>query len=226
MQIDIITLFPDFFDSPLEISIIKRAKEKGIVSIVIHNLRDYATDKHKTADDRPYGGGAGMVLKPELIFKAVGKIQSSPDTKIILTSPSGELFSQKKALDLSNVKQLIIICGHYEGVDERVRQYLATDEISIGNYVLSGGEIPALVIIDGVIRLIPGVLGNNESIINESFMNDLLDYPNYTRPYDFRGWKVPDVLLSGNHKEIEKWRKEQMIKKTEQNQYEVLNGKL
>jgi len=214
MQIDIITLFPEFFNSPLDISIIKRAKEKGIVTISIHNLRDYSKDKHKTADDRPYGGGPGMVLKPELIFEAVENLPRLSDTKIILTSPSGELFCQNKASELSKSTHLIIICGHYEGVDERVSQYLITDEISIGNYVLSGGEIPALVIIDGVIRLVPGVLGNEESIICESFMNGLLDYPQYTRPYDFRGWRVPDVLISGNHKEIEKWRKEQMIKNT------------
>ena len=219
MKIDIVTLFPDFYTSPLNTSIIKRAQDKGLVSFTLKNIRDHAKDKHRTADDTPYGGGPGMVMKPDLVFEAVESLERLPNHHIILTCPQGEMLSQAKSVQLAKSEQLIIICGHYEGVDERVAQYLATDRISIGNYVLSGGEIASLVIIDSVVRLIPGVLGNDESAINDSFMNGLLDCPHYTRPYDFRGWKVPDILLSGNHQEIDKWRKDQMLKNTMSRQH-------
>ena len=226
MRIDIITIFPDMFSPVLNESIIKRAQEKGKVKIYIHNLRDYTLDKHKKVDDRPFGGGSGMVLGPEPIFRAVESIKlkvsgssvklsrGSQKPKVILLSPQGEKFAQKKAKALSKCKHLILICGHYEGIDERVRIKLADEEVSIGDYVLTGGELPAMVLADAVVRLLPGVLGDKNSLKFESFEGNLLEYPQYTRPAKFRGMPVPDVLLSGDHKKIEVWRKQQAHKTT------------
>jgi tRNA (guanine37-N1)-methyltransferase len=214
VHIDVLTLFPEMFPSVFDLGIMKRAIERKLVSIGVHNIRDYTHDKHHTADDYPYGGGAGMVLKPEPIFEAVEAIEKKKDTPIILLSPQGRLFTQRVAQELANNSQLILICGHYEGVDERVKEHLASDEISIGDYVLSGGELAAMVIIDGVFRLVPGVLGSEESPLEDSHVGGLLEYPQYTRPPEYRGWPVPEVLLSGNHAQINRWRREQAIRRT------------
>lgn len=208
MQIDIITLFPGMFTGYLTESIIKRAQEKGAVSIGVINLRNYTHDRHRTADDRPYGGGAGMVLKAEPLFEAVEALRT-PDSSVILLSPRGELFGQEKAGYLSRRDHLIFICGHYEGVDERVSSSLVDEEISIGDYILTGGELPAMVVADSVIRLIPGVLGDSDSTVDESFSKGRLEYPHYTRPAEYRGMAVPSVLLSGDHGEVARWREEQ-----------------
>ena len=230
MQIDILTLFPDMFQSPFNASILKRAIEKKLVSVNIHNIRDYTHDKHHTVDDYVYGGGAGMVLKPEPIFEAVESIQSdiclepeSGEVPIILLTPQGRLFSQQIALELSRQGHLILICGHYEGVDERVRRHLVTDEISIGDYVLSGGELAAMVVVDAVVRLLPGVLGSEASPLDDSHATGLLEYPQYTRPAVYRGWPVPQVLLSGNHAHVAKWRHEQAILRTLERRPELLD---
>ncbi len=207
MKIDIITLFPEMFKGPFEESIIKRAQEKELVEINIHNLRDWATDKHKTLDDKPYGGGGGMVLMVEPIYKALKDLKTK-NSKVVLLTPQGKVFNQKKAQQLSKFKHLILIAGHYEGFDERIREHLIEEEISIGNYVLTGGELPAMVVVDSIVRLIPGVLGAEESLVDETHTKPgYTKYPVYTRPESFKGWKVPETLLSGNHKEIEKWRK-------------------
>ena len=208
MQIDIITLFPGMFTGYLAESIIKRAQEKGAVSIGVINLRDYTHDRHRTADDRPYGGGAGMVLKAEPLFEAVEAIRTT-ESSVILLSPRGELFGQAKAEKLSLRSHLIFICGHYEGVDERVSAALVDEEISIGDYILTGGELPAMVVADSVIRLIPGVLGDPGSSVDESFSKGRLEYPHYTRPAEYRGMAVPEVLRSGDHGEVARWREEQ-----------------
>ena len=228
MQIDIVTLFPQMFEIPFSFGIFKRAVDNGRVSINLHNIRDYTHDKHHTADDYPYGGGAGMVLKPEPIFEAVEaiKAEKSGDTDempVILLTPQGRLFSQEVAQELSEYRRLVLICGHYEGVDERVREHLATDEISIGDYVLTGGEVPAMVVVDAVVRLLPGVLGSEDSPLDDSHANGLLEYPQYTRPADYQGWSVPEVLLSGNHAQIAKWRREQIIRRTMERRPELLN---
>jgi tRNA (guanine37-N1)-methyltransferase len=219
MHFDILTLFPGMFEGPFKESIIKRALEAGIISISIHNIRDYAIGKHRITDDYPYGGGGGMILKPEPIFRAVESILGleegqPPETPVILLTPQGRLFTQEVARELSLHKRILLICGHYEGVDERVREFLATDEISIGDYVLTGGEIPAMVIVDAVTRLLPGVLGAPEAVLEDSHSEGLLEYPHYTRPPVFRGYKVPDVLLSGDHARIARWRREQAILRT------------
>jgi tRNA (guanine37-N1)-methyltransferase len=220
MRIDIITIFPKMFAPVLEESILKRAQAKGKLKIYVHDLRDYTLDKHRKVDDRPFGGGSGMVMGPEPIFRAVEAIKHNPRTqepknpRTILLCPQGERLTQKVAKRLSAYKHLILICGHYEGVDERVRQYLVDQEISIGDYVLTGGELPAMVAVDAVARLLPGVLGDKNSLISESFEDNLLEYPHYTRPADFRGRKVPAVLLSGDHKKIEAWRKKEAIRRT------------
>jgi len=225
LQIHILTLFPQMFQAPF--GIFKRAIDHKLVSVNIHNIRDYTHDKHHTADDYAYGGGAGMVLKPEPIFEAVESIKSDIDLKeegpIILLTPQGRLFSQEIALELSKYSHLILICGHYEGVDERVRQHLVTDEISIGDYVLSGGELAAIVIVDAVVRLLPGVLGSEASALDDSHTTGLLEYPQYTRPEVYRGWAVPEVLLSGNHAQIAKWRREQAILRTRERRPELLD---
>lgn len=223
LKIDVITLFPGIFLSPLSESIIKRAVDKKLIEIRIVNLRDYALDKHKVTDDYPFGGGGGMVLKPEPVFGAVEDMKGNDsEARVILLSPQGKLFSQEVAEELSKQKHIILICGRYEGVDERVREYLVDDEISIGDYILTGGEIPALVIMDAVTRLIPAVLGNESSRINESFSSGILDYPDYTRPAIFRDKKVPEVLVSGDHNKINIWRRQQALRKTYEKRKDLL----
>ncbi|MFC1913939.1 tRNA (guanosine(37)-N1)-methyltransferase TrmD [Chloroflexota bacterium] len=230
MRIDVLTLFPEMFQVPFSFGIFKRAIDQKLVSLNLHNIRDYTHDKHHTADDYPYGGGAGMVLKPEPIFKALEAVKAAAnpedktsDLPIILLTPQGRLFSQKIARELAEQRNLVLICGHYEGVDERVRENMITDEISIGDYVLTGGELPALVIIDSVLRLFPGVLGSAESPQDDSHAHGLLEYPQYTRPAEYRGWQVPEVLLSGDHARIAKWRREQTIRRTLARRPELLD---
>ena len=208
MKIDVLTLFPAMFAGPLDESIVQRARANGMLDLTVTNLRDYTHDRHKTVDDRPFGGGPGMLLKPEPIFEAVESL-AREKTRVILLSPAGRKFNQAIARELAQAEQLLLICGSYEGFDERIRERLAHDELSIGDYVLTNGALPAMVIIDAVTRLLPGVLGDDESSLDESFSRELLEYPHYTRPAEFRGMKVPDVLLSGNHAEIAKWRAEQ-----------------
>jgi tRNA (guanine37-N1)-methyltransferase len=208
MKFDIITIFPKIFDSYFSESILKRAQGRELISVDIHNLRDFAEDKHKTVDDTPCGGGAGMVMKVEPIYKALKKIKKTKKNRVILFSAKGKKYTQKDARRLSKYDNLVMICGRYEGVDERVAKYLVDEEISIGDYVLTGGEIPAMIVVDSVTRLLPGVLGNIESAKDESHsIEGLLEYPQYTKPEEFKGWRVPKVLMSGNHKEIERWRK-------------------
>ncbi|NLZ52674.1 MAG: tRNA (guanosine(37)-N1)-methyltransferase TrmD [Thermoanaerobacteraceae bacterium] len=216
LRVYILTLFPEFFESPLNVSIIKRARDNGLIQFELINIRDFSHDKHKKVDDYPYGGGCGMVMKPEPIFEAVEYIDkkiNSEDRRIILMSPQGKVFNHSLARNLSNEQNLIFICGHYEGIDERVKT-LVTDEISIGDFILTGGEVPALAVIDAVVRFVPGVLGSSQSPEEESFSNGLLEYPQYTRPEIYKGLKVPDVLLSGNHKEIELFRRKEALKRT------------
>lgn len=212
MKVDILTLFPEMFKGPFSESIIKRAQEKSLVEINIHNLRDWAKDKHKMVDDKPYGGGTGMVLRVDVVDNAVTNLKSQTPKikqKIILLSPQGKKFNQQKAKDLSSLDHIIMIAGHYEGFDERIREHLIDEEISIGNYVLTGGEIPAMAVVDAVVRLLPGVLGKKESLKNETHSKPgVKKHPVYTRPENFKSWSVPEVLLSGNHAEIEKWRRE------------------
>ena len=215
MKIDVLTLFPAMFAGPLDESILKRARQSGILDLKIHDLRDWTHDRHRTVDDSPYGGGPGMVLKPEPLFEAVEALKArEQETRVILTAPSGRLFSQAIARELAAVPNLLLICGSYEGYDERVREHLVDDVLSIGDYVLTNGNLPAMVIIDTVTRLLPGALGDESSPLDESFSHGLLEYPHYTRPAEFRGWKVPDVLLSGNHAAIESWRRAQAVKRT------------
>jgi tRNA (guanine37-N1)-methyltransferase len=216
MRIDVLTLFPEMFEGVFGTSIIGKAREKGIVKLNTVNFRDYANNKHNTVDDYPYGGGSGMVLKPEPIFAAVEDLirPDEPRPRIILMCPQGETFTQRKAEELAAERRLVFICGHYEGYDERIREHLVTDELSIGDYVLTGGELPAMVVIDAVVRLLPGVLGNESSAWADSFQAGLLEYPQYTRPASFRGWDVPEVLLSGHHGRIEEWRRRQSLLRT------------
>jgi tRNA (guanine37-N1)-methyltransferase len=221
MKIDVLTLFPAMFAGPLDESIIMRARKSGLLDLKIHNLRDWTHDRHKTVDDRPFGGGPGMLLKPEPIFEAVEQLVR-PATKVILLSPSGRKFGQAMARQLAAESDLLLITGHYEGFDERVREALADDELSIGDYVLTNGALPAMVIIDAVARLLPGVLGDDESSHDESFSAGLLEYPQYTRPAEFRGMRVPDILVSGNHAEIENWRREQARLKTQAQRPDLL----
>jgi tRNA (guanine37-N1)-methyltransferase len=224
VHIDILTLFPEMFEGPFSTSIFKRAVEHKLVSVNIHNIRSYTHDKHHTVDDYPYGGGAGMVLKPEPIFEAVEAIRpEAGEAPIILLTPQGRLFSQQIALELSQYNRLILICGRYEGVDERVRSYLVTDEISIGDYVLGGGELAAMVVAEAVVRLLPGVLGSDVSALDDSHVAGLLEYPQYTRPAVYGGWSVPEVLLSGNHAQIEKWRHGQAILRTLERRPELID---
>lgn len=271
MRFDLITIFPDFFAGPLEHGIVRRAREAKITDVRVQDLRAFTKDRHRTVDDRPFGGGEGMVLKPEPLFEAVesllgagvggsdGRIAISPETAIVLMSASGKLFKQETARRLAKRERIILICGRYEGVDERVAEHLATEEISIGDYVLSGGELPAALVVDAVTRLLPGALGNEASAQNESFAGDgdrhgretedfrgasftadisplpkvpeggewnrgILDYPHYTRPAEYRGWGVPQILLNGNHEEIRRWRREKAIEKTKRNRADLLNG--
>ncbi len=213
MHFDIFTLFPGMFEGPFSESILKRAQEKGLLSIDLHNIRDVTTDRHHMVDDYPYGGGAGMVMKPEPIFNAVESVyQGGP---IILLTPQGRLFNQEIARSLAQEPRVTLICGHYEGVDERVREHLVTDELSIGDYVLTGGELAAMVVVDAVSRLIPGVLAA-DSTGEESHSNNLLEYPQYTRPPEFRGWRIPDILLSGHHEQIARWRRKESLRRTRQ----------
>jgi len=216
MRIDIITGFPGFFRGPFDESIVKRARDRGLVDIRIHNLRDFTCDKHRTIDDYPYGGGAGMVLKPEPIARAIKHVmEENPDlSRVIYLTPQGEKLTQRKANELSLLDGMIIICGHYRGIDERIRIKYVTDEISIGDYVLTGGEVAAIVLVDAVVRLIPGVIGDFESALGDSFQEGLLDCPWYTRPAEFEGMRVPEVLLSGDHRAIEEWRRAEAIKST------------
>ena len=255
MRFDLITIFPEFFAGPLDHGIVRRARETGIVQIHVQDLREFTKDRHKTVDDRPFGGGEGMVLKPEPLFEAVEKLlgQSMGDsaqtraipggTAVVLLSAAGKLFTQETARRLAKLERIVLICGRYEGVDERVAEHLATEEISIGDYVLSGGELPAAIVLDAVTRLLPGALGNEASTENESFRKLeveesisaadnspgrrarlLLDYPHYTRPAEYRGWKVPDVLIGGHHAEVAKWRAQQAAEKTRRNRPDLLSG--
>ena len=222
LRFDIITIFPDSFSPILNESIIKRAQAKKKVSIHVHDLRDYTLDKHRKVDDRPFGGGPGMVMTPQPIFDAVKRIKGRRKAKVILTCAGGNRLTPQKARKLSKVKNIIIICGHYEGVDERVRDGIVDESISIGDYVLTGGELPALVLVDAITRLIPGVLGKEASLEEESFEKGLLEYPQYTRPADFRGMKAPKVLLSGNHKGIQDWRKKKALARTRKERPDLL----
>jgi tRNA (guanine37-N1)-methyltransferase len=222
MRFDLLTIFPEFFTGPFDFGMVQRARQQGVIEIAIHDLRSFTTDKHQMTDDRPFGGGDGMVFKPEPIFRAVESLRATDEnsdadrrTAVVLLSPQGRLFRQAEAERLAReCRRMILICGRYEGVDERVVEHLITDEISIGDYVLTGGEIPAMVLVDAVTRLLPGVLGSETSAAHDSFSEGLLDCPHYTRPADFRGMKVPDVLLSGHHAEIAKWRRRMALKKT------------
>lgn len=217
LRIDIISAVPDLLYSPINNSIIKRARDKGLIQIHIHDLRDYTTDKHQKIDDYPYGGGAGMVLSPQPVFDCIEKLTSERRyDEVIFTAPDGDVFEQQHANQLSVKNNIIFLCGHYKGVDQRIRDELITREFSIGDYVLSGGELPALVMTDAVTRLIPGVLGDSESALTDSFQDTLLDAPVYTRPSTFRGLEIPDVLLSGDHKKIEKWRSDEAEKRTKE----------
>jgi tRNA (guanine37-N1)-methyltransferase len=249
MRFDLITIFPEFFKGPLDYGIVRRARESGLIETHMHDLRDFTHDRHRTVDDRPFGGGEGMVMKPEPLFAAVESLtggegaKPATGTAIVLLSASGKLFRQETARRFAKLERIVLLCGRYEGVDERVAEHLATDELCVGDFVLSGGELPAAMIIDAVTRLIPGALGNEDSAVNESFsdgMGDevptaarvstraaghsLLDFPHYTRPPSFRGWDVPEVLLGGNHEEIRRWRRQKAMEKTLRNRPDLLNG--
>ena len=221
MKIDVLTLFPGMFSGPLDDSIIKRARAEGLLDLAVHNLRDYTHDRHRTVDDKPFGGGPGMLLKPEPIFEAVEKL-SREKTRLILLTPAGRKFNHSIARELARQEHLLLVCGSYEGFDERVREALANDELSIGDYVLTNGALPAMVIVDAVTRLLPGALGDDQSAHDESFSCGLLEYPQYTRPAEFRGMKVPEVLLSGNHAQIDRWRREQARKRTKAQRTDLL----
>lgn len=224
MKIDVLTLFPEMFAGPLDVSMVRRARERGLLDLRIHNLRDWTHDRHKTVDDRPFGGGPGMVLKPEPLFEAVESLATG-GSRVILMTPAGRKFEQAMARELALQAHLVFICASYEGVDERVVGALAHDELSIGDYVLTNGGLPTMVVIDAVTRLIPGVLGDEESALDESFSRGLLEYPHYTRPAEFRGMKVPEILLSGHHAEIEKWRAEQAQRRTALRRPDLLSEK-
>ena len=223
MRVDILTLFPGMFVGPFDESMLKRACEAGLLQLNLVDIRDFATDRHRTVDDTPYGGGPGMVMKPGPIFAAVGAVRSA-DSRVILLSPQGRLFEQAMAIELSTLPHLVLICGHYEGVDERVREHLVDEELSIGDYVLTGGELAAMVVVDAVGRLLPGVLGAGESTVEESHSSGLLEYPQYTRPAEFRGWRVPDIMLSGNHAEIARWRRRRALERTRERRPDLLRS--
>jgi tRNA (guanine37-N1)-methyltransferase len=224
---EIITIFPDFFRGPFDYGIIRRGRENGLLQTRVHDLRNFTSDRHHTVDDRPFGGGEGMVLKPEPIFSAVEAVRDSNYPEVVVLSAAGRPFNQAEALRLSRAEQVILICGRYEGIDERVNEQLATAEISVGDFVLSGGEIAAVVIVDAVARYIPGVVGKGESVLRESFsdpeaLNQLVEHPHYTRPAEFRGWRVPEVLISGDHEAVRKWRHSAALKKTAQNRPDLI----
>ncbi|MGG1661456.1 tRNA (guanosine(37)-N1)-methyltransferase TrmD [Brevibacillus sp. NRS-1366] len=225
MRIDILTLFPEMVTPVLSSSILGKASEKEIADFHVHNFRDFSESKHGTVDDTPYGGGGGMVLKPEPLFRAVESMATDKDKKprVILMCPQGVPYHQKLAEELAKEEHLVFICGHYEGYDERIREHLVTDEISIGDYVLTGGELAAMVVIDSVVRLQPGALGNQTSAVEDSFSTGLLEYPHYTRPAEYRGWKVPDVLLSGHHANIETWRLKESLRRTSERRPDLLD---
>ncbi len=224
MRIDVLTLFPETFSGPLQASILGRALAGGIASVELHDIRGYAHDRHGVVDDYAYGGGPGMVMKPEPLAEAIESVKAmaEPPGRVILMTPQGRLFRQEVVDELAQAERLVIVCGHYEGVDERIREHLIDDEISIGDYVLSGGEVAALVVIDAVVRRLPGTLGSADSLLEESHSDGLLEYPQYTRPAEFRGWAVPDILLSGNHGEIARWRRRQRIIRTAQRRPDLL----
>ncbi|HOG23072.1 MAG TPA: tRNA (guanosine(37)-N1)-methyltransferase TrmD [Candidatus Omnitrophota bacterium] len=214
LLIDIVTLFPDFFKSPLNESLLKKARERGLVNVRVHNLRDWTHDRHKTADDKPFGGGAGMVLKPEPIFECVEEV--AKDGWVVLLDPQGDPMSQKLARQLAKKKHLVLIAGHYEGVDQRVKDHLVDQEISVGDFITMGGEAPAVCVIEAVVRLVPEVVGNEESLANESFEHGVLEHPQYTRPREYRGWKVPEVLVSGHHEEVKAWQRKMSTRVTKE----------
>ena len=223
IKFDVLSIFPEMFESPLNFSLLKKAQEKGLLNICLHDIRNWAEDKHKMTDDAPYGGGCGMVMKIEPVEKALAAIRSpEDDSLVVLMTPQGKNFNQIIAAELAEKKQIVIICGRYEGVDERIREHLVDREISIGDYILTGGELAALVLIDAVSRLIPDVLGNPQSTLSESFSYNRLEYPQYTRPAEYKGWPVPEVLLSGNHAQIELWRKRESLKRTYQRRPDML----
>lgn len=225
MKFDVFTLFPEVFPPYLDSSILHRAQERGYLQVDLHNIRDWTTDKHHVTDEPPYGGGGGMVMKPEPVFAAVeGILGDPPCCPVILMTPQGELLTQKMANSLAEYSRLAIVAGHYEGIDERVREHLITREISIGDYVLTGGELPALVLIDTLTRLIPGVLGNSQAAEKDSHASGLLEHPHYTRPEEFRGWKVPEVLRSGHHAKIDRWRRNQSLRRTQERRAELLSN--
>lgn len=221
MRIDVLTLFPGMFSGPLDESIVQRARQKGLLDLRVHNLRDWTHDRHRTVDDRPFGGGPGMVLKCEPIFEAAESLRG-PETRVVLMDPTGRRFDQQVARNLGRESHLLLLCPSYEGLDERVREALVDDELSVGDFVLTSGNLPAMMVIDAVTRLIPGALGDEESAVDESFSQGLLEYPHYTRPAEFRGRRVPEVLLSGNHAEIERWRREQALRRTEQRRPDLI----
>jgi tRNA (guanine37-N1)-methyltransferase len=224
MRIDVFTLFPDVFQPYLQASILQRAAQRELAEVHLHNVRDWTSDKHHVTDDEPYGGGGGMVMKPEPLFASVeGVLGAPPSCPVILLTPQGRLLNQKVAYELSQLPHFGLLCGRYEGIDERVREHLATDEISIGDYVLTGGELPALVVIDAVLRLLPGALGDPEGAMDDSHASGLLEYPQYTRPAEFRGWRVPDILLSGDHARVDRWRRQQSLLRTRQRRPDLLD---
>jgi tRNA (guanine37-N1)-methyltransferase len=224
---DVITIFPEFFRGPFDWGVIRRGREKGLIETRVHDLRSFTSDRHHTVDDRPFGGGEGMVLKPEPLFRAVDSIRGEGPAEVVVLSASGRRFTQGEALKLSKAPQVILICGRYEGIDERVVEHLATTELSVGDFVLSGGEIGAVAIVDAVARYVPGVVGKEESVLRDSFsdpaaLESMVEHPHYTRPADFRGWAVPDVLISGDHEAVRKWREEAARQKTERNRPDLL----
>ena len=228
IRFDIVTIFPEFFKGPFEVGIIRRGREQGLIDVQVHDLRDFTSDRHRTVDDRPFGGGAGMVFKPEPVFRAVESIRSGGLTEVVVLSAAGRKFNQAEALRLSKAEHVILICGRYEGIDERVVEHLATAEISIGDFIVSGGEIAAAVVVDAVSRYVPGVVGKEESLLRDSFSDpaeevQLVEHPHYTRPAEFRGWKVPEVLISGDHEAVRKWRYEAAMRKTERNRPDLLS---
>ena len=227
LQFDVITIFPEFFRGPFDFGVIRRGKENGLIEIRVHDLRDFTTDRHRTVDDRPFGGGEGMVFKPEPIFKSVEAVRKDGHSEVVVLSAAGKKFSQGEALRLSRADQVILICGRYEGIDERVIEHLATAEISIGDFIVSGGEIAAAVVVDAVTRYVPGVVGKEESVLRDSFSDpaaemQMVEHPHYTRPAEFRGWKVPEVLISGDHEAVRNWRRDAALKKTEKNRPDLL----